>query len=68
MKERCIEMNEKEIRRVQIMELILFQLKEDKKIIDDINESFKNEVGEDLNLREEEIDEMLEIIRKTIQE
>lgn len=56
-------MNKEDLRRLQVLEVIYNSLIEDETLLKNINEMYKNEVGEDININKEELMEVVEDIK-----
>jgi hypothetical protein len=60
----CIKMNEKELRRLQVLEVVYNMLIEEDSLLEKLNDMYEFEVGEKINITKEELMEVVEDCKK----
>lgn len=56
-------MDEKDLRRLKVLEVVYNSLIEDETLLKNINELYMNEVGEEININKEELMEVVEDLK-----
>lgn len=59
----CIKMDEKDLRRLQVLEVIYNMLIEEESLLEKLNDMYEFEVGEKINITKEELMEVVEDIK-----